>query len=193
MMVYAMGLPPLVWPSCPHSYPPLFPILSCPCASRALWSPGGPFPAKAPSHWGEANSHLTKGICPFILLAKNKLFSGMYGTGICPLTAPSPDYQGFLFSQLYENGMGEEGEEQNGGKCESIVILRGKDCSSDCRSRDFMHICMVRMRCVLRLCVLSHFCFRDYMLGSLVYACLFEVIYLSRDCVPSVCLPSHMC
>lgn len=77
------GTPPLVQPSCPHSYPPLFFTLSCSCASRAPQSPRGPFLAKSPSFGGEARSHLTEGVCPFISLAKNKLSSGMCEAGIC--------------------------------------------------------------------------------------------------------------
>lgn len=67
VMAHAMGPPsPLVQPSCLHSYPPFFPTLFCPRASRTQWSPGGPFLDKAPSLWGEASLHLTEGICPFI-------------------------------------------------------------------------------------------------------------------------------
>lgn len=82
-MAHAMG--PHQWYSqaAPHSYPPHLPTPSCSCASRTPWSPGGPFLAKAPSLWGEASSHLTEGICPFISLAKNKLSSGMCENAIC--------------------------------------------------------------------------------------------------------------
>lgn len=75
------GSPPLVQPSCPHSYPPLFPTLSYSCASRAVWSPGGPFLVKAPSFGGESSPHLTEDICSFVSLAKNRLSSGMCETG----------------------------------------------------------------------------------------------------------------
>lgn len=93
------GTPPLVQPSCPHSYPPLFLTLSCPCASRTPWSPGGPFLAKAPSLWGEASPHLTEGICPFISSAKNRLSSGMCETGVC---LSHPKSRGLLLSYLSE-------------------------------------------------------------------------------------------
>ena len=104
-MAHAMGPPPLVQPSCPHSYPPFFLTLSCPCASRTPWSPGGPFLAKAPSLWGEASPHLTEGICPFISLAKNKLSSGMCETGVC---LSHPNHQGLLLGYLSKTWMAME-------------------------------------------------------------------------------------
>lgn len=77
------GTPPIGAARLPPFLSTLLPHLSCPRASRTRWSPGGPFPDKAPSLWGEASLHLTEGICPFISLAKNKLSSGMCQTDIC--------------------------------------------------------------------------------------------------------------
>lgn len=82
MMVCAIG-PVIGTAKLPPFLATLLPSMSCPCASKPLWSPGGPFLVKAPSSWGKAKSHLT-----FILLAKNQLSFGVYRAAICPHTLP---------------------------------------------------------------------------------------------------------
>lgn len=112
VMAHAMGPPsPLVQPSCLHSYPPFFPTLFCPHASRTQWSPGGPFLDKAPSLWAEASLHLTEGICPFIPRPRTN------SSGMCE--TPTPNCQGLLLSQLYEKWGGHRAHKR--GKCVSVM------------------------------------------------------------------------
>lgn len=105
------GTPPLVQPSCPHSYPPLFLTSSCSCASRAPRSTGGPFLAKAPNFLGKASSQLTEG--NFHLIGQEQtliVLSSYWPRTNSPLgcvrlafVPPIPNCQGLLLSKLCEN------------------------------------------------------------------------------------------
>lgn len=94
------GILPLAQPSCPHSYPPLFPTLSYPCVSRAPWSPGGPYLPKTLSLWGEASSHSTEASVHSSPWPRTNSPLGCVRLAFVPHPQNS---QGLLLSQLCEN------------------------------------------------------------------------------------------